>query len=125
MKNIYFSIFFMHYKCIQLGRSGKLWSACSSSIVMAFTITLCIHFIIGWIIGKHLMVLYNSTLYGAILLFALIILNFILFIKNNNYLTIELNFENNKRKFRKAFFLAIVYFILVVFSIIFIGFNNV
>ncbi len=124
MKNIYYSIFFLHYKFIQLGRAGKLWSACSSSIVMAFTVTLCLHFIIGWIIGKHLMIVSNSTLYGTIILFSLNILNFILFVKSNNYLKVELDFENSKHKSMNAVLITFVYFIIVILTVIFIGFNK-
>lgn len=124
MKNIYYSIFFLHYKFIQLGRAGKLWSACSSSIVMAFTVTLFMHFIIGWIFGKHLMIVSNSTLYGTILLFSLIILNIILFVKSNNYLKIELYFENSKHRHMNAFLITFMYILIVVVTIIFIGFNK-
>jgi hypothetical protein len=120
MKSIYYSIFFLHYKFILLGRAGKLWSACSSSIVMAFTITLCFHFIIGAIIGKQLMILYESTLFGTIFLFLLITFNLVLFVKCNNYIEIEKNFENNRLKFKKAIVATIIYFSLVIFAFAFL-----
>lgn len=123
MKSVYFSIFFMHYNLIRNGWAGKLWAACSSSITMAFTITLCIHFLIGRIIGKHLMILYHSTLFGTIFMLLLTILNFMLFVKNNNYLRIESNFKNDSQKFRNAIFITIIYFFLVVSIIVFIGFG--
>jgi len=122
MKNIYYSIFFLHYKFIQLGRAGKLWSACSSSVVMAFTITLCLHFLFGWLVGKHLMILYNSTFYGTILLLSLISFNLMLFVKSNNYLKIEIAIQKSKHKYRKAILIALIYLILVIIVIIFIGF---
>jgi hypothetical protein len=120
MKNIYFSIFYIHYRCIQLGRSGKLWSAISSSILMAFTLTLCLHFIIGDIFGNYYMIVYNSTLYGNIFLFLLTIFNLFLFLNNSNYLAIEERFENNKRKFKQAIIIAFIYFTLIVLVFIFL-----
>jgi hypothetical protein len=122
MKNIYYSIFFLHYKIIQLGRAGKLWSACSSSVVMAFTITLCLHFLLGWIVGKHLMIVYNSTLYGTILLLSLIVFNLMLFISNNNFLKIEMDIQSSKYKYRKAILIALIYLIQVIIIFLFIGF---
>ena len=123
MKNIYYSIFFLHYKIIQLGRAGKLWSACSSSIVIAFTITLCMHFIIGYFFGKYLMIVHNSTFYGTILLLLIIIFNLILFVKDNNYIKIENYFKNNMQNFRNALIITSVYFIIVLATILLIGFN--
>lgn len=119
MKDVYYAIFYFHYKFIQLGRAGKLWSACSSSIVIAFTITLCLHFAIGTIIGKELMILYNSTLFGTIFLFLLITFNFFIFVKNSKYLNIETEIDNNRNKFKNAIILTIIYFALVIFAFVF------
>jgi len=111
MKNIYFSIFFCHYKLIQLGKSGKLWSAASSSIFMALIITLCLHFTIGTIIGRKLMIVYHSTIYGSIFLIFLMFFNLFIFVKGSKYLVIETEIEKNKYKYKKAIITTILYFV--------------
>jgi hypothetical protein len=114
MRNVYYSIFYIHYKIFQVGRGGKLWSASSSSLLMSLIITLCLHFIIGRFIGRKLMHLNNSTFYGTVVLFAFIIFNFILFVRNSNYLKIELEYENNKSRLKKAVLYTFLYYIIVI-----------
>lgn len=66
----------------------------------------------------------NSTFYGTVVLFAFIIFNFILFVRNSNYLKIELEYENNKSRLKKAVLYTFLYYIIVIIIFGTIGFNN-
>lgn len=78
---------------------------------MALIITLCLHFTIGTIIGRKLMIVYHSTIYGSIFLIFLMFFNLFIFVKGSKYLVIETEIEKNKYKYKKAIITTILYFV--------------
>jgi hypothetical protein len=123
MRFIYFSILFGFYKIIKLGKGGELWSACSASIVLSILFTISLHFTIGEIIGRELMVKYHSILWGNIILISFIIANFYFFVMKKKYLEIEIEFSRIKHKIQGALVIFII-FILWVILAFYLAFSN-
>ena len=97
MKFTYYYILLGFYKIIKLGKGGDLWSACSASIASSLFFTISLHFTVGEIIGRELMVKYHSILWGNILLISLIIVNFYSFVIEKKYL--QINFQLSHKKY--------------------------
>jgi len=123
MKRIYYSIFFVHYKLILLGGYVKSWSAMSSSIAIALTLTFCVHFIVGCIFGRQFLVEHKSIRYGLMLFVSLVIFNLVLFIGKKRYLKIELDFTTSRKRYNTSIIIATLYFLLVFCIFFFIGFG--
>ncbi len=109
MKFVYYSLFFVHYKLIQLGRAGKLWSACSASVSFPVIFTISIHFSIGELFGTDWLVKYNSNLFGTIFLLLLVLLNLVLFVNKSKYLKIEEEYRKNNIKAKWSYLIFSIY----------------
>ena len=123
MRFIYYSILFGFYKIIKLGKSGELWSACSTSVILSFLFTISLHFTIGEIFGVELLVKYNSILWGNIILISFIITNIYFFVLKKRYLEIEMELSSSKYKIRGAMTIFILFMIWVIFAF-YLGFSH-
>jgi hypothetical protein len=114
MRFIYYAILFRHYKLIQLGRAGKLWSACSASISFPTIFTISLHFSLGELFGVEKLIEYRSITYGTIFLISFVLINFYLFVNQSKYLKIEEEFLNSRKKSLWSYLIFALYLVWVI-----------